>query len=215
MQCDFYVYILFLPDGCPHYVGKGRAGRLSRHKWTHPAVRVAESLTDEEALVIEAALIAAIGKTPNGPLVNRNDGGPGPITFTTEAREKMRQAALRNGAGKRNKGRKHSPEAIEKIRAASIARGARPPVRQRTLKPPKPPPLKPPKPPRDYAAIGRKISAALKGRKLSIEHRSKAVMNLIGAGSIWITNGTSTHRIHSDASIPDGWRRGRRCDIAD
>jgi hypothetical protein len=93
---DFYCYALLRPDGTPFYVGKGRGGRVRGH--THAAINgerspkadiirsilrqsghvdymyFADHLTASQALCKEIEMIATIGRQPNGPLVNRNDG---------------------------------------------------------------------------------------------------------------------------------------------
>ena len=110
MRADFYVYILFRPNGHPCYVGKGKGYRWRAHyrgKTRHnphlrsiiinagdeiPCVIIRSSLTEEEAFEIERAFIAAIGRREDGgPLVNLTDGGEGRSgsVATAEAREKM------------------------------------------------------------------------------------------------------------------------------
>jgi hypothetical protein len=94
----FYVYILFDWLGVPRYVGKGRGNRWINHErrssanWMKdefvertwmilgdiPKVKVSEQLSEHDAFAIELALIKAIGRFPNGPLVNMTDGGEGP-----------------------------------------------------------------------------------------------------------------------------------------
>ena len=96
---DYYVYVLFRHDtGAPFYVGKGHGRRYvttirtarkgKSHKaniiWKArlagkeiPLVIVQRDLSNEQACFIEIALIAAIGREPNGPLVNLTDGGEG------------------------------------------------------------------------------------------------------------------------------------------
>lgn len=112
---DFYVYVLFRHDtGEPFYVGKGKGKRhksslRDRHNPYKagvirkavndgreiPIVKVAASLNEDTAFAIEVALIAAIGRTPNGPLVNLTDGGDGTCGHAVPlgAREKLRIAA--------------------------------------------------------------------------------------------------------------------------
>jgi hypothetical protein len=91
---EFYVYLIFRPDGRPCYVGKGKGGRWESHfqragnPWLSriiaaaggelPVVKIRENLTEEEAFETEVAWIAAIGrKKGGGPLVNLTDGGDG------------------------------------------------------------------------------------------------------------------------------------------
>ena len=131
---DFYVYIYFRPDGRPCYVGKGR-----RHRWRKhfgkchnahlraiieraggeiPAVKLRDDMSEEAAFAMERALIEAIGREPNGPLVNMSDGGEGPTgrKMTPQQVEKLRIV---------NTGRKKTPLEIER-RAAQIRGRPRP-----------------------------------------------------------------------------------------
>lgn len=127
---DYYVYILFRPDtGVPFYVGKGRKGRWLMHQHhvkpgrSHkdnifyqarqlglevPKVKIAERLTNAEACKIEIAFIAALGREPNGILVNKTAGGEGLADPSDEVRAKKRAWFLANLH------RTHSPEAIAK-----------------------------------------------------------------------------------------------------
>jgi len=98
---DFYVYVLFRPNGIPCYVGKGsgqRWRRRDRHKRNPhlghiirlagadlPAVIVRDGLAEHEAFDTEQAFIAAIGREPSGPLVNLSDGGEGPSGAVKDA----------------------------------------------------------------------------------------------------------------------------------
>lgn len=93
---DYYVYVIFRPNGIPCYVGKGKRQRWNLHEWygaSHynkrlgriitkaggalPKIKVREDLTNKEACETEIALIAAIGRGNSGPLVNLTDGGDG------------------------------------------------------------------------------------------------------------------------------------------
>src|SRR5579859_4183589 len=95
LRSDFYVYVIFRPNGIPCYVGKGHGKRDQLHevKGSHnlhlraifelaggklPRVRLREGLTDKEALALEIVFIRAIGREIHGgPLVNQTDGGEG------------------------------------------------------------------------------------------------------------------------------------------
>lgn len=115
IRSDFYVYILFRPNGVPCYVGKGRGRRWDAHESGYrsgrkshnrhltniiagagsdlPKIKVRENLTKEEAFITEIALIAAIGrKGDGGPLVNKTAGGDGARghTLSVEHKEKIR-----------------------------------------------------------------------------------------------------------------------------
>jgi hypothetical protein len=111
-RSDFYVYVIFRPNGVPCYVGKGRGQRDQFHevKGSHnphlqaifklaggvlPRIRFREGLTDKAALALEAVVIAAIGREIHGgPLVNQTDGGEGGggIIRSAETRLKMSKA---------------------------------------------------------------------------------------------------------------------------
>ncbi|HYA07713.1 MAG TPA: hypothetical protein VEF90_17635 [Xanthobacteraceae bacterium] len=83
----FYVYVIFDAGGIPRYVGKGTGYRMHDTDRAHnprlqrllrfgrtPVVKVRESLSEDEALEMEAALIRALGTlADDGPLFN----GPG------------------------------------------------------------------------------------------------------------------------------------------
>lgn len=108
----FYVYVLFDQFGIPRYVGKGKGRRINDHGKKReavgplrgafirqtmsalgeiPRVKVRDHLTEDEALSTERAFIAAIGRYPDGPLVNRTSGGNGLSGYipTSETRRLM------------------------------------------------------------------------------------------------------------------------------
>lgn len=153
-RCDYYVYILFRRNGLPFYVGKGRACRISgtrnlkRYRGTHkghiieaaarlgletPAVKVSEGLTHIAACAVETALIAAIGRRPNGPLVNQTAGGDGAKDIDAEVRAKIsiskkggkhtaESRANMSRAHKGLPGRPHTKESREKISLAHLGK---------------------------------------------------------------------------------------------
>jgi NUMOD3 motif len=109
---DFYVYVIFRPNGVPCYVGKGKGRRWKRHALQPcnihlkhiyanaggalPTVKVGEKMTEDEAFAVEIAFIAAIGREERGgPLVNKTDGGEGPSGWVPSAewREHRRKCA--------------------------------------------------------------------------------------------------------------------------
>lgn len=126
---DFYVYVIFRPNGVPCYVGKGKGQRAQHHaKYSHsrhlrniykqaggtlPLIKVREGLTDSDACIIETAFIAAIGRKDlgTGPLVNLCAGGQGLAGHvkTPETRAKLSAA---------NKGKIVSPETVAKWRSS-------------------------------------------------------------------------------------------------
>ena len=63
-----------------------------------PKVKLAENLTDDEALELEKVFIAAIGREAHGgPLVNLTDGGDGPSGYQPTPELIARQVAARKG----------------------------------------------------------------------------------------------------------------------
>ena len=136
----YYVYLLFRETGQPFYVGKGRDRRWliheykarlgtepNRHKasiilnmleagWTDiPKVKIAEHLTHDQACAYEAAWIMALGRHPNGPLVNLTDGGEGTLgrLYSDKTRAKL-------SASKR--GKTPSEEVLARLRTAWLGR---------------------------------------------------------------------------------------------
>ncbi len=129
MVDDFYVYVLFRPDGSPCYVGKGRGnrwrhheqkGKCSNHRLAAiiaragcelPKVKIREGLASSEACKIEVAIIAAIGRGRNGPLVNLTDGGEGlgGVPMPDDIKRKIARA---------NTGRRLTPEHRENLSRA-------------------------------------------------------------------------------------------------
>lgn len=137
---EFYVYVLFHPEtGAPFYVGKGCKNRLNAHKTDLrgnadrakiirsalekgldiPAIKVSEGLSEIEAFRREEAYIVAIGRKPEGPLVNKNDGGVGRRHPDPEVRARIAEAARIASTGRR-----HTAETRAKMRAS--ANGRRP-----------------------------------------------------------------------------------------
>lgn len=97
MPGEFYVYLLYRPDGRPCYVGKGKGDRWFHHgKRGHRSKnlhllriiklaggslrkeKIADGLSEADAFALEIATISNIGRRVNGgPLVNMTDGGEG------------------------------------------------------------------------------------------------------------------------------------------
>lgn len=114
---DFYVYALLLADGVtPFYIGKGKGRRwlihespchlrgnghrsnvikkLLREIGQVPKIKIAENLTEAEAHASEVKLIAIFGRHPNGPLVNKTDGGEGVVDCSGEIGRKISAAKM-------------------------------------------------------------------------------------------------------------------------
>lgn len=148
---DFYVYVIFRPNGVPCYVGKGRCGRWQQHiknshnRWLRniynkangdlPISKIREGLTNADACATEIALIGAIGREiDGGPLVNITAGGEGLLghtPFRDEAwRERQRLAHIgqtpspeaRAKMSATRKGRKLSAKHVESLRKANAGR---------------------------------------------------------------------------------------------
>jgi hypothetical protein len=164
------VYGLYRPDGRICYVGKGRAHRPmqhfkcpSKHRNKHlgriiiaagGTLRIewlVSGLSERAALAEEIRLIAEIGRSPNGPLVNLTDGGDGVSGLVHSVETRARLSALVAGT-------KQTPERIEKRTAK---------LRGRKM---------PPRTPEWCAAH----SAALRGKKLTAEHRAKLTAVRLG-----------------------------------
>jgi len=208
----FYVYILFDENAIPRYVGKGCGTRIqstlvpSRHNHMKnaflkrtveemgyvPFVFIREGVTEIEALEIESAFIAAIGrrKTGHGPLTNISPGGDG---MTSESARELAasyspEKRLQVSKAISDAHRRHSPEA-RRERALS---------RQQNL-----------------GAARRKIAgqkgAVTRMSQTTPEERSTAALkaSLTVTAVFWINDGKNDRRINSDDKIPAGWKRGR------
>lgn len=138
---EFYIYILFRPDGRPCYVGKGKKNRIGRHfemarQGVHPNPHLgniirnaggrldhqiaASGLDEGAAHVEEMRVIAAIGREAHGgPLVNQTDGGEGVSGYVPTAEERARSSARHKG-NTYCLGHKASPETREKQRQAKL-----------------------------------------------------------------------------------------------
>ena len=122
MKSDYYVYCYFRLTGEPCYIGIGRGNRWKRHLSLSsnrhlrnivnkspselPHVRLHVGLTVDVAKEYEIAFIAAIGRSPHGPLVNLTNGGDGTHGIDSETRALMAAAKA---------GRTLSPETRAKM----------------------------------------------------------------------------------------------------
>jgi hypothetical protein len=164
----------------PFYVGKGCSRRWATHECEArkgkpgyrsniirqmqtrgievPKVKLHEGLTEATAHEYEVALVAAIGRLPNGPLVNQTDGGEGASGYLPSVETRARLSAMRRGkkrpaelVAKTAEGLRGKPKSLEhraKLAAANAGRVL---------------------PPETLA----KIAAANRGRKHSAETRAK------------------------------------------
>ena len=142
----YYVYQYIREDGTPYYIGKGKEQRAwsKDHNVNLPKDLsriqiIKEKLTEEDAHILETALIAQHGRKDlgTGILHNKTNGGEGVtgrtgFTVSSETRAKMSEArkgrklsaetrakmsVVRKGKSNGREGKKHSPETIEKMRA--------------------------------------------------------------------------------------------------
>lgn len=136
-----YVYAYLRLDGeTPCYIGKGTGDRwlhLSKTGGRNPhfvrlvqqakalgtpllRIKVAEGLSDQEALQLEADLIRLIGREANGgPLVNLTDGWDGPCGYKWTPEQIERVRPLRQG-------RRHSAESRAQTSASLKGRSKSP-----------------------------------------------------------------------------------------
>lgn len=105
---DFYVYVIFRPNGTPCYVGKGRGRRWLKSK-AHtnnkhlqrimekagqdlPRVKVREHLTEKDAFATETSLILALGRIKDGGCLANvvlGGGGVSGLNHTADAKKRI------------------------------------------------------------------------------------------------------------------------------
>jgi hypothetical protein len=128
----FYTYLWLREDGTPYYVGKGSGNRgftSKRHRFRRPpcAERIVaqEFVSERDALFAEQLLIAVYGRQDLGTGILRNltDGGDNPPRGTPSSYAKASLSLQGRPGG--FKGRRHTEETREKMRAAAAAIGAR------------------------------------------------------------------------------------------
>lgn len=140
MGNDFYIYCYFRPTGEPCYIGFGKGDRWQRHLRKScnrhltaiiakadsrlPVVKLHVGLSLEQAKQYEIALIKAIGRAPNGPLVNQTDGGDGRTGYKSSqaTKDKLRQANI----GKIRHAMPHTEETRAKMSASHRGKKRKP-----------------------------------------------------------------------------------------
>ncbi len=115
---EFYVYIIFRPNGIPCYIGKGKGNRFrktaketknphlnnlfKKHSGNLPVVKFRGNLLEEEAFMLEKLLISILGREDieTGILFNLTDGGEGQSgsKHSDESKSKIGASSKRNWA---------------------------------------------------------------------------------------------------------------------
>lgn len=212
---NYYVYMYFLLDGSPCWVGKGSGYRFRSHLWSPeytktnkdllkllqgakdlgtelPVVIIRDNLTEDESFEIERLLIEAIGcrRDATGPLVNYTKG----TKHDAITREKMRQANL---------GKKRTPEARERMRQAKLGTHQSTETIEKRLK---------------WAPGSRWINNGTRNERLPQDEELPEGWSFGRCGTslkgmVWITDGVRNRRLPPDDPIPDGWRKGYVADF--
>lgn len=196
-----YVYALFRPDnGKVFYIGAtGNKDRLKQHLASRrgpkaklirafidvlgytdiPFVVIRDGLTVREAAELETILIEALGRHPDGPLLNVH-------LFSGVLDEATRQKMSASAKARDRSGddedwrcaRMSDPETRAKMSASAKARTRTPEFEAKRL-----------------AAV------------VSPEAKAKRLQKMKNRG--WITNGQTDLHVKLDDPIPEGWWRGR------
>jgi hypothetical protein len=212
---DFYTYVIFRRStGEPCYVGKGQKNRWRIHA-NHtcnihlrriyakegndlPIVKVRENLTDREAKATEIALITAIGRGKNGPLVNLTDGGDGAEGYkhTTDIIERL--ATQKRGT---KLSAEHVAKLAERLRGHLVSKETR---RKISIANKGNVITKEQRAQISAALKGRRLSEAtlikLRGRTLSPEHRAKLIGRKQSAETIAKRSLAMTGRTHTEVT---------------
>ena len=120
---NYYTYAYLREDRTPYYIGKGKGFRLYVKKRIVPLpskdriIYLKRNLTEQEAIKHEIYMISVYGRKDNGTGILRNltDGGDGKSGWkaSKETCNKISQSL---------KGKKKTPEQIEKHRMSMIGR---------------------------------------------------------------------------------------------
>jgi hypothetical protein len=118
---ESYVYAYLREDGSPYYIGKGIGNRYKqKHTVVVPPQEriqfIKQSLSDQEAIALEVALIKKYGRKDlgTGILRNQTDGGEGGIPGP-EVRKKLSDVKLGKKPNNHGKRYKSGPSDLKSI----------------------------------------------------------------------------------------------------
>ena len=169
----FYVYVIFRPDGRPCYVGKGTGVRWTRKHDNNRHLSNIRAAAGKPLPVVKVA----VGRTPNGPLVNATDGGEGNTSgpMPEEQKQKIREAMLVNpNVSAAQIARFARKEERDRITEIARARGGPPPEHMERLRALHTGKKRPP-------GTGEKISAALKARLIASPEARRQLADAVEA----------------------------------
>lgn len=134
---EYYTYAYLREDGTPYYIGKGKDDRVFKNhirqnkidlkpKDKSKIIFLKQNLTEDQAIKHEIYMISVFGRKDNGTGILRNmtNGGDGisGYSHTEETKKRISKPGEENPFY----GKKHSPEALEKMREASKNKKRRP-----------------------------------------------------------------------------------------
>jgi hypothetical protein len=134
---EYYTYAYLREDGTPYYIGKGRGRRVYKShirqnktnlkpKDNSKIIFLKKNITEEEANKHEVYMISIFGRKDLGTGILRNmtNGGDGISGYSHS--EDTKKKISKPGSKNPFYGKKHSPEAIEKMKLASRKRKRKP-----------------------------------------------------------------------------------------
>lgn len=134
---EYYTYAYLREDGTPYYIGKGKGRRAYKShirqnktnlkpKDNSKIIFLKKNLTEESANKHEVYMISIFGRKDLGTGILRNmtNGGDGISGYSHS--EDTKKKISKPGGKNPFYGKKHSPEAIEKMKLASKNRKRKP-----------------------------------------------------------------------------------------